>query len=207
MGTLTTRERIIEAGIEEFAGNYYDAASINNIIKVSKTSKGTFYHYFKDKEDLYFQILDVVVQEKIAYIQGRMGEMADITENISLFDDNFKKLVALGMAFAADNPLYYEIGMNMLHEPNLDILGRVTEKYGGQTQSIIGYVVDKSIRNNELNKHLSRDFIVNIVSFLMTNYIKLIPPEDRTDFDSWTKHLDNVFEFIENGIMIKKNKQ
>lgn len=207
MSTLTPRERIIEAGVEEFAGNYYDAASINNIIKVSKTSKGTFYHYFKDKEDLYFQILDVVVQEKIAYIQERMGEMTDITESISLFDDNFKKLVALGMAFAADNPLYYEIGMNMLHEPNLNILDRVTEKYGDQTQSIIGSIVDKSIESNELNKHLSRDFIVSVVSFIISNYVKFIPPEDRTDFARWSKHLDNIFEFIENGILNRENKQ
>lgn len=201
------KERIVEAGIMEFAKNYYDAASINNIIKVSRTSKGTFYHYFKDKEDLYFYILDIVVQEKIRYISKRMGEMSDMTQDISLFDNNFKKLVSLGMEFAAENPLYYDIGMNMLHEPNMEILDRITSKYGDQTRSIIGIVVDKSIENNELNSHLPRDFIVSVVSFIMSNYVKLIPPEDRTNFESWTKHLDSIFEFIENGILNRENTQ
>lgn len=206
MGNKTPKERIVEAGIMEFAKNYYDTASVNNIIKVSRTSKGTFYHYFKDKEDLYFYILDTVVQEKIRYISSRIGEMADIANSISLFDDNFKRLVSLGMEFAADNPLYYEIGMNMFHEPNLDILDRITAQYGDQTKNIIGMIIDKSIKNNELNKHLSRDFIVSMVSFIMSNYIKIIPPEDRTDFDSWAKHLDSIFEFIENGILNRENK-
>ena len=52
------RERLIAAAIDEFASNLYVEASINRIIKNCQISRGSFYMYFNDKEDLYFYLLE-----------------------------------------------------------------------------------------------------------------------------------------------------
>lgn len=46
------KSRIIKAAWNLFYKNGYEGTTINDIIAASKTSKGTFYHYFKGKDAL-----------------------------------------------------------------------------------------------------------------------------------------------------------
>lgn len=46
------KSRIIKAAWNLFYKNGYEETTINDIIAASKTSKGTFYHYFKGKDAL-----------------------------------------------------------------------------------------------------------------------------------------------------------
>ncbi|AOT71953.1 TetR/AcrR family transcriptional regulator [Geosporobacter ferrireducens] len=56
------RERIINAALKEFARNGYEKASTNEIIKEAQISKGSLFNYFNSKKDLYFFLLDYVVE-------------------------------------------------------------------------------------------------------------------------------------------------
>lgn len=47
-----TKTRIVKAAWNLFYKNGYDHTTVEDIIAASKTSKGTFYHYFKGKEAL-----------------------------------------------------------------------------------------------------------------------------------------------------------
>jgi AcrR family transcriptional regulator len=51
-GQRTVR-KLLEAGIEVFDRKGYHAARVDDIVKVAKTSHGTFYLYFSNKEDLF----------------------------------------------------------------------------------------------------------------------------------------------------------
>ena len=46
------KNAILEAAANEFARVPYSAASINQIIKEAEISRGSFYTYFEDKDDL-----------------------------------------------------------------------------------------------------------------------------------------------------------
>ena len=48
----TKKEKIINAAWRLFKVNGYDNTTVEDIISASKTSKGTFYHYFKGKSAL-----------------------------------------------------------------------------------------------------------------------------------------------------------
>ena len=48
----STKSRIVKAAWNLFYKNGYDATTVDDIIAASKTSKGTFYHYFKGKDAL-----------------------------------------------------------------------------------------------------------------------------------------------------------
>lgn len=48
----STKSRIVKAAWNLFYKNGYEHTTIEDIIAASKTSKGTFYHYFKGKESL-----------------------------------------------------------------------------------------------------------------------------------------------------------
>ncbi len=54
--------KLLDAGVEVFARRGYHAARVDDIVKVAKTSHGTFYLYFTNKEDL-FRALAVEVAD------------------------------------------------------------------------------------------------------------------------------------------------
>lgn len=47
------RGRIINSALEEFSKNSFDKASTNIIVKNAGISKGSLFHYFKNKQELY----------------------------------------------------------------------------------------------------------------------------------------------------------
>ncbi len=55
----STKSRIVKAAWNLFYKKGYDATTIEDIISASKTSKGTFYHYFKGKEALLNSLSDL----------------------------------------------------------------------------------------------------------------------------------------------------
>src|SRR5699024_12161721 len=58
------RETLIQAAKKEFSrGSLYEA-SIANIVKEADIPRGSFYQYFKDKDDLYFYLLTKLVVEQ-----------------------------------------------------------------------------------------------------------------------------------------------
>lgn len=52
------KKKIIASSVKLFKKYGFENVTINQIINDSKTSKGTFYHYFKAKDDLLTYILD-----------------------------------------------------------------------------------------------------------------------------------------------------
>lgn len=59
----STKSRIIKAAWNLFYKKGYDKTTVEDIINASKTSKGTFYHYFKGKEAL-LNTLSYLLDEK-----------------------------------------------------------------------------------------------------------------------------------------------
>lgn len=55
----STKSKIIKAAWNLFYKNGYDQTTVEDIINASKTSKGTFYHYFKGKEALLNSLSDL----------------------------------------------------------------------------------------------------------------------------------------------------
>ncbi len=47
------QNRIIQAAIKVFSSHNYNDSSINEVIKLAKIPRGSFYQYFENKEDLY----------------------------------------------------------------------------------------------------------------------------------------------------------
>lgn len=73
--------RILAAAVKEFSTVPYNDASINRIIKTADISRGSFYLYFADKEDLLFYLLQELVEKPaVAAYQGLSRPPADIFE-------------------------------------------------------------------------------------------------------------------------------
>ena len=65
----STKSRIVKSAWNLFYKNGYDQTTVEEIIAASKTSKGTFYHYFKGKESL-LNSLSYLFDEKYEELAG-----------------------------------------------------------------------------------------------------------------------------------------
>lgn len=52
------KEKLLRAGSESFLSKSYTAARVDEICKAAGVSKGSFFHYFKSKEDLAIAVLE-----------------------------------------------------------------------------------------------------------------------------------------------------
>jgi AcrR family transcriptional regulator len=66
--------RLLDAGIEVFGRSGYHAARVDDIVELARTSHGTFYLYFSNKEDL-FQRLALDVSDELTALVDDLGEL------------------------------------------------------------------------------------------------------------------------------------
>ena len=61
-----TMRKLLDAGVEIFAQRGFHAARVDDIVKLAKTSHGTFYLYFSNKEELFRALAQEVAGEMIS---------------------------------------------------------------------------------------------------------------------------------------------
>lgn len=71
-----TKSRIVSAAWKLFYEHGYGNTTIDDIIELAKTSKGSFYHYFESKDDL-LGSLSYLFDEKYEELEGVMDPSLD----------------------------------------------------------------------------------------------------------------------------------
>src|SRR6478672_9115804 len=74
-----TVRKLLDAGIEVFGSKGFHAARVDDIVKVAKTSHGTFYLYFANKDDL-FRALSLDVSDEMTALVDSLGELTPDAE-------------------------------------------------------------------------------------------------------------------------------
>lgn len=74
-----TLARLLDAGLEVFGQRGYHAARVDDIVRVARTSHGTFYLYFSNKEDLLRALARECAVEMLA-LADALGEVTHDAE-------------------------------------------------------------------------------------------------------------------------------
>jgi len=78
--------KLLDAGIEVFATRGYYAARVDDIVKLARTSHGTFYLYFANKEDLFRALAAEVTDEMEALADAMEPLTSDVAGRERLRD-------------------------------------------------------------------------------------------------------------------------
>ena len=91
------KNAILEAAANEFARVPYSAASINQIIKEAEISRGSFYTYFEDKDDLMRYMLrgfrDTLRKKIFEILPKQDITIFELKKDESTLEDAFIKLI------------------------------------------------------------------------------------------------------------------
>jgi len=99
------KKEILDAAEKLFAAKGYEAATVNDILDAVKIAKGTFYYYFKSKED----VLDALIERRISEGVEKAQEIA-----VSSLPP-VQKIVAIMMAQKPQNQIQEDF-TSVLHE-------------------------------------------------------------------------------------------
>lgn len=85
----TTKQKIVDAAWKLFYTKGYDETTIEDIIKESKTSKGSFYHYFKGKDALLGTLSDLFDQKYLELAEEEDPDMSASDKLLHLNNELF----------------------------------------------------------------------------------------------------------------------
>lgn len=101
-----SRQRIVAAATELFAESGFDGVSLNAVIERSATSKGTLYHHFASKEDLYATVLEDMLDRVWASFDRGAVEASTCDTFWSTIADSWRRSAAHMLAHPADTRLW-----------------------------------------------------------------------------------------------------
>ncbi|SMP88340.1 transcriptional regulator, TetR family [Epsilonproteobacteria bacterium SCGC AD-308-O04] len=83
------RKDIALACKELFFQNGISNLTISQIAKTAGVGKGTIYDYFKNKEDIVFEIVNILIQERNIIKEKKLSQTANTKDKIKLFSEFF----------------------------------------------------------------------------------------------------------------------
>lgn len=120
----STKARIVKSAWNLFYKNGYEQTTVEEIIAASKTSKGTFYHYFKGKEALlnslsylfdekYEELVPLIddnmsCRDKLLYLNHELFDMIEHSSDIKLLASLYSsQLVTKDKKSLSDKKRFY----------------------------------------------------------------------------------------------------
>ena len=181
-GAQVTKRKIIEAATELISENGLDAINVEDITNKAGVSKGTFYTYFKKKEE----IIDVVGIGPIAKINEALETMqGGLHEKLTYFIKTYLKSVE-------DEGVYLtkDYMVNELSSYKKD------SRYAYDEESIKAILLE-AIKNKELNESCPVDDLTNMIMSMIygISYVYV-----KKDGPSLTSLIEDTVVMIEHLI-------
>lgn len=186
------KEELFNAALKEFSEQGFQNASLNNILKQAKVSKGVFYHYFENKDALYLNITGALFEKKKAFIIGKMTPM-DMSGDIFHI---LRTSITLGLEFGASNPEYAKFSSMLMRERGNEIFIKVMNKYNVNNDAYVSSLIQKGISNGSIRSDLSIEFVMRMITYLLDHINEVL---DTKGLDDYKSKVDELLSFMESG--------
>src|SRR5699024_1460357 len=132
---------------------------------------------YENKEDLYMELIDIIVEEKLKFLSGKIHSIDD---NGDVFT-KLKLAIKLGMDFAHQNPKIYKFSQGFIREFGTKSHNEIIEKYyidrndyieeliktyGFSSMDYIGELIEEACSKGEIRRDIPKEFVKQIVNYL-----------------------------------------
>ena len=176
------RKEIIKAGIQVFSQKSFSEVSIRDIVKLSTLARGTFYNYFKSKEEVW----DAIFKENVAEVHKSARKRR---QNSETGEEFIRNLVDYGLEKLSQDPFPILISANP---------GRFRESYMTNVgnQSIISRGA-RDMESSGFFDHVSKrnidKFAFSVIGCAVEIFIQSNVRGDKFSAKDITSFITNVF--------------
>ena len=186
------REGIIQAAIDEFAVHSYHKSSINQIVKKADIAKGSFYHYFKDKEDLFKYILEVAGKKKLEYLDHVLSQLDKLS-----FSKVIHELYSAGVKFGQNNPKLQSIGAHFIKAEDNNLKKEIFSKNEDLSNSLFKELLAKGVNRGEIDPQINIDLVAFMLTRFSISLTEYYLDQQLKIRENEMIHLDNSDEIME----------
>ncbi len=200
--TREEQKNVFEAALDEFSSNDYDSTSMNQIIINAGISKGSMYHYFHNKEDLFMYMIERVMEKKAAFLKSFLDHFDKPAEEMAFFEILTFHLEA-SIRFARENCRYHMIAVQIQNMPAGKMKDRIWDRFQAAFEQYIEAMVDKAMKEGELRKDLGRDFVIRILKFVLLRFSEIYPNYNELlnkDDQAIIEDIKKLTEFLKTGL-------
>jgi TetR/AcrR family transcriptional repressor of nem operon len=187
-----TRERIVEAGLYLFWLQGYAATGMAEILARAEANAGSFYHFFKTKEELLLAVLELYIQTlEPVVVQPVLGAIADPVERVfGILEFYRRNLLATGCTYGCP------IGRLALEIPEeqFRVHKRLADNFDGWTAAIEKCLVDAQERFPAgTNFATLSKFVLTVME---GGVMQARAHRDVAPFDASVEHLREYFRLM-----------
>jgi len=138
--------KLLDAGIEVFGSKGYHAARVDDIVKAAKTSHGTFYLYFANKEDLFRALVSDVSDDMNALVDS-IGDLTPDAAGLAMLRGWLERFADLHRQFGPVIRAWTEAEIDTGESGRLgtDLLGGFTAALGNRIALSAAVVPDPQL--------------------------------------------------------------
>jgi AcrR family transcriptional regulator len=187
------RKCIAKSTCELFIEKGYVNITISQIAKVAGIGKGTIYEYFKNKEDIIFELMACLQEEYDVVLNKKLKSDISVKEKLLCLCDIFLSDDTVVLTQRKIYKEFLSIYINEKTEEMISYNNKMMEKYS----LILEEIFSQSIRKKEISS-LSLSLIPSIFATLQGF---LIISDDKT---LMIDYIDNLFLLLEKEIIEKE---
>lgn len=183
------RKLILEIGEKIISEKGYTKTTIEEITKKAKIAKGTFYIYFKNKEEFFPSIIEEALDQLIKEIKRETDKIDDffgkMKKGIEMYFSYFEKRYSLFKILIQEKPF-------LKRKEFINFWERFFNKW-----DFIKKGIENAIKEKKLKEIEPDDIIYSLLGILHGNIHRWILNERKYSLKDKT---ETVFEIIVNGI-------
>jgi len=180
---LSCKEIFFQHGIKDL--------TISQIAKTAGVGKGTIYSYFKNKEDIVFEIVNTLIQDRNIILEKKLSQIIITKDKIKLFSNFFYSHEDIEL-----RQLYKEFISIALTSPDEELIEFQTKCFDGYYawfEQIIQDAIDKKeIIQESIN--LSKGILVTAEGMFISSSSTNAIPNLKKELDNY---IDSIFKLIE----------
>lgn len=197
------RQKLLDAAINEFNERGYNEASLNRILKETGISKGSFYHRFKNKSELYLYIFEELKKMDYEIFGKLLGEQSLEPGRLNIFD-LLKLTTDAGLELCLSRPdyyIFYKRALNESVEEIRTVLASLNEQY--LNQYALPLFINPGIESGQLRSDLSLDFYKSLITDMTRHVMDWVIAEDekgKVDSKLTAARMNEYLSFLKYGI-------
>ena len=180
------RERILEAAADLFSQKSYHEVMMEDVAKMTSVAKGTVYNYFSSKEDLYFSIMSLRMQNLIKSLKKQIENEQNSIDSLRSFTVH---LYMFMMKYQNFFLMYRKDSLNSENDFCVEL-----RDLDHQLKTILSSIIDTGV-SEKVFRNIDKDFAVTSIMGTIYGTIQR-NIETQPDEEGKKNERERLFEFI-----------
>ena len=188
------RADILRASEHVFAQKGYDKATMQDIAKEAQYATGTVYLYFKDKESLYFSLVENKISGMLFIIKEKTSGVKDVKER-------FKILIYESLAFFGSNQDFFHIFLSETSKFQRAINRKIaSSSVMSEHMNYLEGIIRKAQQEKAIRSDFKAEHIADIFAAIFSTVIVGLLSKKPSCFENIKNISGFIFDLFMNGV-------